>query len=92
MLLFCGGPEAAEHGTKPAGARFRAGECVPLSIFVGRLGRRAMALWAGVLALMLAAAAVLAPHVDPAYVLRSLVELGAVVGVFALICAAEASN
>jgi hypothetical protein len=51
-----------------------------------------MALWAGVLALALAAAAVLAPHVDQAYVLRSLVELGAVVGVFALICAAEASN
>ena len=51
-----------------------------------------MALWAGVFALALAAAAVLAPHVDQAYVLRSLMELGAVVGVFTLICAAEASN
>jgi hypothetical protein len=51
-----------------------------------------MALWAGVLALALAVVAVLAPHVDLSYVLRSLVELAAVVGVFALICAAEASN
>jgi hypothetical protein len=51
-----------------------------------------MALWAGVLALTLAVVAVLGPQIDVAYVLRSLVELAAVVGVFALICAAEASN
>jgi hypothetical protein len=51
-----------------------------------------MALWAGILALALAVVAALAPHVDYVYVLRSFFELAAVLGVFALICAAEASN
>ena len=51
-----------------------------------------MALWAGVVALTLAVVAFLGPPLDYAFILRSVVELGAVVGVFALICAAEASN
>ena len=52
-----------------------------------------MALWAGVVALTLAVVAFfLGPSLDYAFILRSVVELGAVVGVFALICAAEASN
>jgi hypothetical protein len=51
-----------------------------------------MALWAGVVALMLAIVALFGPPLDYAFILRSVVELGAVVGVFTLICAAEASN
>jgi hypothetical protein len=51
-----------------------------------------MALWAGVVALTLAVIAFLGPPLDYAFILRSLVELGAVIGVFTLICAAEASN
>jgi hypothetical protein len=51
-----------------------------------------MALWAGVVALVLAVFALFGPPLDVAFMLRSLVELGAVVGVFTLICAAEASN
>jgi hypothetical protein len=50
-----------------------------------------MALWAGVVALTLAVVAFLGPPLDYAF-LRSVVELGAVIGVFTLICAAEASN
>ena len=51
-----------------------------------------MALWAGLVALILACVAVFTGRVDAAVLLRSLFELGAVVGVFALICAAEANS
>ena len=51
-----------------------------------------MALWAGVVALTLAVVAFLGPPLDYPFILRSVVELGAVIGVFTLICAAEASN
>lgn len=51
-----------------------------------------MALWAGVVALVLALFAFFAPQIDYFALLRSATELAAVVGVFALICAAEASN
>ena len=51
-----------------------------------------MALWAGVVALTLAVIAFLGPPLDYAFIVRSLVELGAAIGVFTLICAAEASN
>ena len=51
-----------------------------------------MALWAGLVALAVAAFAVLTRQFDVFLILRSFVELAAVVGVFALICAAEASN
>ncbi len=52
-----------------------------------------MAVWTGLVALILAlAAAVFAPPIDPFLVLRSLLELFAVLSVFALICAAEAST
>src|SRR3954453_1211298 len=52
----------------------------------------AMALWAGLVAFTVAVVVVLTRQLDLAVVLRSIVELGAVVSVFALICAAEASN
>jgi hypothetical protein len=51
-----------------------------------------MALWAGLVAMALAVLVLFAPSVDYAFVLRSLMELAAVCGVFALICAAEASQ
>jgi hypothetical protein len=51
-----------------------------------------MALWAGVIAIALAVLALLTRQLDVFLVLRSVVELAAVVGVFALICAAEAHN
>jgi hypothetical protein len=51
-----------------------------------------MALWAGLVAFTVAVVVVLTRQLDLAVVLRSIVELGAVVSVFALICAAEASN
>jgi hypothetical protein len=51
-----------------------------------------MALWAGVVALLLGVLAALTRQFDFMFVLRNLVELGAVVGVFALVCAAEARN
>jgi len=51
-----------------------------------------MALWAGLAALVLALIAVLTGRLDAIVLLRSLLELGAVVGVFALICASEPSS
>lgn len=51
-----------------------------------------MALWAGLVALVLALFAFLTPQVDYFAMLRGAVEVAAVVGVFALVCAAEASN
>jgi hypothetical protein len=50
-----------------------------------------MALWTGFIALIIALIAYLGEP-DLYAVLRSMVELSAVVGVFTLICAAEASN
>jgi hypothetical protein len=51
-----------------------------------------MALWAGLVAFAVALLALLARQIDLFLILRSIVELAAVVGVFALICAAEARN
>lgn len=51
-----------------------------------------MALWAGFVALLLALFAFLTPPIDYFAVLRGTMEFAAVLGVFALICAAEASN
>ncbi|MDF3060445.1 MAG: hypothetical protein K0S06_554 [Microvirga sp.] len=51
-----------------------------------------MALWAGVVAVAVAVLALLTRQIDIFLVLRSVVELAAVMGVFALICAAEAHN
>jgi hypothetical protein len=51
-----------------------------------------MALWAGLVAFVLALFVLLARQVDLFLILRSIVELAGVVGVFALICAAEARN
>lgn len=51
-----------------------------------------MALWAGLVAFVLALFTFLSPQIDYFAVLRGVLELAAVVGVFALICAAEASN
>ena len=51
-----------------------------------------MALWAGLVAVAVAVLALLTRQIDIFLVLRSVVELAAVMGVFALICAAEAHN
>lgn len=51
-----------------------------------------MALWAGVVAVAVAVLALLTRQIDIFLILRSVVELAAVMGVFALICAAEAHN
>ena len=51
-----------------------------------------MALWAGLVAIVVALFALLTRQIDLFVVLRSFVELAAVVGVFALVCAAEAHN
>jgi hypothetical protein len=51
-----------------------------------------MALWAGFVAIVIALFALLTRQIDLFVVLRSFVELAAVVGVFALVCAAEAHN
>ena len=51
-----------------------------------------MALWAGVVALAVVVLAILTRQVDLFVIFRSIVELVAVTGVFALICAAEARN
>jgi hypothetical protein len=51
-----------------------------------------MALWAGLLAIAAGLLALLTRQIDLFVVLRSIVELTAVVGVFALVCAAEAHN
>jgi hypothetical protein len=52
----------------------------------------AVALWAGVVALAVVVLAILTRQVDLFVIFRSIVELVAVTGVFALICAAEARN
>ena len=49
-----------------------------------------MALWAGLVALALGLAAILGMEPNATAILRGVLELGAVLGVFALICAAEA--
>lgn len=49
-----------------------------------------MSIWAAVITLVLGGAAFLAD--DPSAMLFNLAELGAVVGVFTLVCAAEAWN
>jgi hypothetical protein len=51
-----------------------------------------MALWAGLLAIAAGLLALLTRQIDLFVVLRGIVELTAVVGVFALVCAAEAHN
>ena len=51
-----------------------------------------MAVLAGLFALALGLVAILGFQLDYTGVLRSIVELGAVVAVFALICAGEARN
>jgi hypothetical protein len=51
-----------------------------------------MALWAGLVAVAVALFVLLTRQIDVLLILRSVVELAAVVGVFALICAAEAHN
>jgi hypothetical protein len=51
-----------------------------------------MALWAGLVAFAAALLVLLTRHLDLFLILRSIVELAGVVGVFALICAAEARN
>jgi hypothetical protein len=51
-----------------------------------------MALWAGLVALIITCVAVLTGGINAAVLLRSVLELGAVIGVFALICAAEANS
>jgi hypothetical protein len=49
-----------------------------------------MSIWATVIALLLGGATYLSE--DPSAMLFNLAELGAVIGVFALVCAAEAWN
>lgn len=49
-----------------------------------------MALWAGLVALALGVAAILSMEPNATAILRGVLELAAVLGVFALICAAEA--
>lgn len=49
-----------------------------------------MALWAGLVALALGLAAILGMEPNAAAILRGLVELAGVLGVFALICMTEA--
>jgi hypothetical protein len=51
-----------------------------------------MALWASLIALLIGSFAVFAGEPNYTAILRSVLELGAVIGVFTLICAAEASN
>jgi hypothetical protein len=51
-----------------------------------------MALWAGLVAFVVALFVLLTRQLDLFLILRSVVELAAVVGVFTLICAAEARN
>jgi hypothetical protein len=51
-----------------------------------------MALWAGLVALIVTFLAILTGRIDVAVLLRSVLELGAVLGVFALVCAAEANS
>ncbi len=51
-----------------------------------------MALWAVLVALGLGVFAIFTGELNSTAILRSLLELSAVIGVFALICAAEASN
>jgi hypothetical protein len=55
-------------------------------------GEKAMAVLAGLFALALGLVAILGFQLDYTVVLRSIVELGAVVAVFALICAGEARS
>lgn len=49
-----------------------------------------MALWAGLVALALGLAAILGMEPNGAGIVRGVLELAAVLGVFALICAVEA--
>ena len=51
-----------------------------------------MAVWTGLLALALGLAAILAMEPNITAVLRGVVELAAVIGVFALVCAADARS
>lgn len=51
-----------------------------------------MALWAGLVALALGLAAILGMEPNVAAMARGFVELGGVLGVFALICMAEARH
>jgi hypothetical protein len=49
-----------------------------------------MALWAGLVALALGVAAILGMEPNATAIVRGLLELGAVLGVFALVCVLEA--
>jgi hypothetical protein len=51
-----------------------------------------MAIWTGLLAIALGLAAIVSMEPNVAAILRSVLELSAVLGVFALVCAAEARN
>jgi hypothetical protein len=51
-----------------------------------------MLLWAAIIAVVIGFVAVFTGEPDYPLILRSLLELAAVVGVFTLICAAEARN